>query len=78
MIDSSRLTNYKVSPVFQRASCTTCFSLGTMEYDSPDNMILMSNPPMYRHVCTNCGAIEMFNEVYPKLIYLSVGEDLHD
>jgi len=31
----------------------------------PTGTALMSNPPIYPHVCTTCGNTEQVNKIYP-------------
>ena len=34
-----------------------------------DNVVLSSNPPKYKYVCSKCGKIEYLVDHYPKLTY---------
>ncbi|MBO5424418.1 MAG: hypothetical protein J6A25_02795 [Lachnospiraceae bacterium] len=61
--------HYNIKPVGVRYLCDNCN--GEMKHT--DGIVLMSNPPKYKHICSNCGEIEYLEEVYPTIRWI---EDL--
>lgn len=35
----------------------------------PDNSVLTSFPPKWKHVCNNCGAAKILSQSYPTIIW---------
>jgi uncharacterized Zn finger protein len=46
--------------------CDKC-GKGKMEYK--DGMMLLTDPPKFKHTCSNCGYVETYFCKYPKLEY---------
>lgn len=38
-------------------------------------IVLMTSPPQYPHECENCGHVETFYQVYPRIEYEAVKAD---
>lgn len=40
-----------------------------------DPLVLSSNPPTYKYICTECGDYSMSFENYPRIEYVLVGKE---
>lgn len=60
---SELVREVKVIQIFK--TCERCG--GLMEYDNVNGNALLTNPPLYPHVCNNCGMKSNYHKIYPYL-----------
>ncbi len=65
-----REREYEVKTYKVHAMCDKLMCDGEMKHEG---RALMSNPPQYPHICTECGNTENLREVYPRITYMFGG-----
>ena len=67
---------FDITPIGVKYICEFC-NEGEMVRDTSQT-VLMSDPPMFQHICTKCGKTMILPKVYPYIEWVPVEEDQTD